>query len=154
MSTSSLPFLSFMFHKLARFVVFLVALLPAMVCAENLVVVINPDSGVEQLSRNDVINIFLGNFRQLPSGITAQPVDLPPAHPDRAEFYHRLVGKSPAEINTYWARQMFSGKTRPPIQTEQFDEALALVHSVEGAVTYMERDKVSGNLKIVFELSK
>ena len=128
-----------MFHKLARFVVFLVALLPAMVCAENLVV---------------VINIFLGNFRQLPSGITAQPVDLPPAHPDRAEFYHRLVGKSPAEINTYWARQMFSGKTRPPIQTEQFDEALALVHSVEGAVTYMERDKVSGNLKIVFELSK
>ena len=143
-----------MFHKLARFVVLFVTLLPAMVYAENLVVVINPDSGVEQLSRNDVINIFLGSFRQLPSGITAQPVDLPSIHPAREEFYCRLVGKKPAEINTYWARQMFSGKTRPPIQTEQFDEALALVRSVEGAVTYMERDKVSGNLKIVFELSK
>ena len=144
-----------MFHKFARFVALLVVLLPpVMVCAENLVVVINPNSGVERLSRNDVINIFLGSFRQLPSGIAALPVDLPALHPDRAAFYRQLVGKNTAEINTYWARLIFSGRTRPPIQVEQFEEAVALVQSVVGAITYMERDKVNEKLKIVFELSQ
>ena len=144
-----------MCYKFLRYAALLVALLPTtMVYAEDIVVVINPNSGVEQLSRNDVINIFLGSFRQLPSGIMALPIDLPPLHPDRAEFYRLLVGKNSAEINTYWARLIFSGKTRPPIQVEQFEEAIALLQNVVGAITYMKRDKVGEKSKIILELSK
>lgn len=41
----------------------------------DLVVVMNTNSGIERLSRDQVINIFLGRFRQLPNGATALPVD-------------------------------------------------------------------------------
>ena len=101
-----------------RFVACLIfaLLLPATAWADDIVVVVNPGSGVESLSRNDVINIFLGGFRRLPSGIAALPVDLPQGNPVREEFYRLLVGKNPAEINTYWSRLIFSGKTRPPLQ--------------------------------------
>ena len=139
---------------LLRLAVLLASLLPFMASAESIVVVVNPASGVETLSRNEVINIFLGSFRQLPSGIVAMPIDLPQAHQARAEFYRRLVGKNPAEINTYWARLIFSGKTRPPIQAERFEDAVSLVQGSVAAITYLERSKVSGQLKIVFELPR
>ena len=141
-----------MLGLLLRFLVLLLPLLSGVASAESIVVVVNPGSGVETLSRNEVINIFLGSFRQLPSGIVASPIDLPQTHPARAEFYRLLVGKNPSEINTYWARLIFSGKTRPPIQAERVEDAIALVQGSVGTITYLERSKVSGRLKIVFEL--
>ena len=125
---------------------------PVATGAESIVVVVNASSGVEALSRNEVINIFLGSFRQMPSGQTAVPVDLPKGNPTRAEFYRLLVGKNPAEINTYWSRIVFSGKTRPPVQAERVEDAVSMVHNSASAVTYLERSKVSGRLRIVFEL--
>ena len=138
---------------LLRLILVFVVLMPLVAGAESIVVVVNPGSGVETLSRNDVINIFLGSFRQLPSGIPALPVDLPQGHPARAEFYRLLVGKNPAEINTYWSRLIFSGKTRPPIQAQRVEDAMSMVQGSVGAITYLERSKVSGRLRIVFELS-
>lgn len=139
--------------SLLRLALLLIALSPCMACAESIVVVVNPASGVEALSRNEVINIFLGSFRQMPSGQPALPVDLPQGNPVRAEFYRLLVGKNPAEINTYWSRLVFSGKTRPPIQAERVEDAISMVQGSLGAITYLERSRVSGKLRIVFELA-
>lgn len=135
-----------------RRILLLLALLPTLAAAESLVVVVNPMSGVETLSRTDVINIFLGRFRQLPSGITAQPIDLP-ASPARVEFYRALVNKEPAEINAYWARLVFSGRTSPPIQTEHLEEVISALRAHPGGIAYLERSKVSRKEKIVFELT-
>ncbi len=44
--------------------------------AGNLVVIVNPASGVIHLTRNEVIDIFLGRYRKLPSGAIAIPIDL------------------------------------------------------------------------------
>ncbi len=129
-------------------------LMPLAAWADDIVVVVNPASGVESLSRNDVINIFLGGFRRLPSGIPALPVDLPQGNPVREEFYRLLVGKNPAEINTYWSRLIFSGKTRPPLQAARVEDAQAMVLGSVGAITYLDRSKVDGRFKIVFELSR
>ena len=129
-------------------------LMPLAAWADDIVVVVNPGSGVESLSRNDVINIFLGGFRRLPSGIPALPVDLPQGNPVREEFYRLLVGKNPAEINTYWSRLIFSGKTRPPLQAARVEDAQAMVLGSVGAITYLDRSKVDGRFKIVFELSR
>lgn len=144
-----------MSHAMRRHVVvFVLLLMPLLAAAESIVVVANPDSGVTTLSRNEVINIFLGSFRQLPSGLVASPVDLPPGHPVRAEFYRRLVGKSPAEISTYWARLVFSARTRPPIQAERLEDALSLVKGAATVITYLERSQVTGRLRVVFELAE
>ena len=130
----------------------LFALLPMPAAAESIVVVVNPESGIETLSRSDVINIFLGRFRQLPSGITAQPIDLP-VSPVRAQFYRALVNKEPAEINAYWARLIFSGRTSPPIQTEQPEDVIKALRANPGGIAYLERSKVSSREKIVFEVA-
>jgi ABC-type phosphate transport system substrate-binding protein len=132
-------------------ILLLLLLMPLAGAAQSIVVVVNPNSGVESLTRGEVINIFLGGFRQFPSGISAVPIDLPRASLLREQFYWRLVGKNSAEINTYWSRLVFSGKMRPPAEMES-DEAKAMVLKSVNAITYLMREEVTEALRIVFEL--
>lgn len=122
--------------------------------AAELVVVVNPRSGVDKLSHEEVVNIFLGRFRQLPSGLSALPVDLPAAQPEKASFYRGLVNKELAEINSYWARLVFSGRTAPPRQASSSEELLAFVGGNEGGIGYVDRAKVDNRVKVVFELTR
>lgn len=120
----------------------------------DLVVITHPRAGVDQLTREQVINIFLGRFRQFSSGIAAEPIDLPPDTAEKAAFYQKLVGKELAEINAYWARLVFSGRTQPPRQATSAAQMLELVASTPGAIGYVERPKGESRVKIVFELEK
>ena len=120
----------------------------------DMVVVANPHSGVERLNRDELVNIFLGRYRMLASGIAAEPLDREGDSPMRAEFYHKLVGKSLAEINSYWARLVFSGKTHPPQVVASGEEALRIVASRVGALTYLERERADRRVVIVFEFGE
>lgn len=131
----------------------LLTLLAASPAAADLVVVANARSGVERLSRDEVINIFLGRYRQLPSGIAALPIDQPANHPLKAQFYRKLVNKDLAEINAYWARLIFSGKTAPPHQATTTTGVVNWLANTQGAIGYMERDMVDPRLRIVMEFA-
>ena len=123
----------------------------AMPVQAELVVVAHPKAGVEQLTRSQVINIFLGRFRQLPTGAAAQPIALPEDAAARATFYRQLVGKEPAEIASYWSRLVFSGGTQPPRQANGPDEAISLVSRDPGSIAYIDRSRVDHRLRIVYE---
>ncbi|MBZ0094277.1 MAG: hypothetical protein K8H75_02710 [Sulfuricella sp.] len=132
-------------------IAFLLILLPAAESMADVVVVANPRSGIDRLSRDEVINIFLGRFRQLPSGLSVQPVDLPATQSEKATFYLRLVNKDLAEINAYWSRLVFSGRTEPPVQAKSTEDLIEFIAKTPGAIGYMERSKVDGRVKLVFE---
>jgi hypothetical protein len=117
--------------------------------AEDLVVVVHPDSRLEHLSRTEVINIFLGRYKKLPTGQSATPIDTLAL---KEQFYSLLVGKPLAEINAYWARLVFSGATSPPIQSSSEQAALAQLYDQPGGITYVSRGKVGKNARIVFTL--
>ncbi|MFY9328677.1 MAG: hypothetical protein WAO76_11775 [Georgfuchsia sp.] len=139
-----------------RFLILLVICmlqLQASAAVADVVVIVNPKSGVEKLSRDEVVNIFLGRFRQMPSGISAQPADLPPGEPDKAIFYRLLVNKDIAEINSYWARLFFSGRTPPPRQAASDEDLLKWVAATPGGIGYIERAKIDGRVRIVYELA-
>ena len=119
---------------------------------DPLVVVVNAQQRIEQLSHEDVTNIFLGRFRTLPTGIPAVPIDQPANSAVRASFYQRLVNKDIASINAYWSRLHFSGKATPPLQTASDGEVLRQLLSQPGAIAYVERRQVDARLRIVFEL--
>lgn len=120
----------------------------------DLVVVASQQSGIERLTQDDVINIYLGRYRRLASGMTAIPVDLAGDSEQRARFYRLLVNKSLAEVNAYWARLLFSGKTRPPTVAESVEAAVQRVVVQPGTLAYLERAQAQADkrLKIVFEL--
>lgn len=130
----------------------LIAISPAAFASDDIVVIVNQGIGVNKMSREEVINIFLGRSRQLPSGVTALPLDLPGTSPERGQFYLLLTGKSMNEINAYWARLIFSGRASPPSLVHSQEEAMQMVIDNRSAVGYVARNKVIPSAKIVFEL--
>ncbi|MEI6412666.1 MAG: hypothetical protein WCP34_00200 [Pseudomonadota bacterium] len=119
---------------------------------DKLVVVVSPSSGIEEINREDVVNIFLGRYLQLPSGILAQPVDQPEDETTRARFYKLLVGKDLPEIRAHWARLIFSGKTHPPRQVQSIREMIEMISTRRGAIGYLKRDQVDVRVKVVLGL--
>ena len=120
--------------------------------ADDLAVIVNSQSGVEQLTKAEVINLFLGRQKKLPSGATALTVDLAGPNAEKQQFYARLVNKELAEINSYWARLFFSGQGSPPRQVEAPEEVLDIVENNKSAIGYIERNKVDSRVKIVYIL--
>ncbi len=127
-------------------------LLYAQVAGADLAVIVNPASRVEHLSRPQVIDIFLGRYRRLPSGLAAMPIDLRTDAPEREQFYLLLVKKSLPEMNSYWARLVFSGDSTPPFQVADARTALDLVAGNPNAIAYIDSAAVDGRVKVVLEL--
>lgn len=122
-------------------------------CAEP-VVVVNTASTITRLSQDDVVNIFLGRYRMLPTGGSAVPIDQPENTALRAEFYRKLVNKEPNEISAYWARLLFSGKTSPPLQAANANEVMLLLAAQPGGIAYIDRSQVDRRFRIVMEFPR
>jgi ABC-type phosphate transport system substrate-binding protein len=119
----------------------------------ELVVVVNARNGVAVMTRNEVINIFFGRYRQFFNGVEAQPVDLVDSHPDRARFYSGLVGKDLSEVNAYWSRLIFSGRTQAPPRLNNPEEVLKWVSSHPGGIGFVELSKADARVRVVYELA-
>lgn len=118
----------------------------------GLVVIVNPASGVTALEAGDAVNIFMGRYRKLPSGIVAFPIDIGDRSTERERFYQQLVRKDLAEIDAYWARLVFSGQTSPPLQVPDAKTAVQLVAGNRAAIAYVDRSVVDDRVRIVLEI--
>ena len=118
----------------------------------TIVVIVNPSSGIDRLTRDEVIDIFLGRYRKLPSGRAAMPIDVSEPSSERAQFYQMLVKKTPTEISSYWARLVFSGQTSPPFQVPDVKTAIELVQNNPNAIAYVDRTSVTPGVKVVLEI--
>lgn len=139
---------------IALLITFFALTLPQARAGESagIAVIVNPQSGVQKLSREEVVDIFLGRYRKLPGGRVALPIDVAEANPERARFYQMLVKKSLAEMSSYWARLVFSGQTSPPFQVPDTKAALELVQSSPNAIAYVSRAAVTDDVRVVYEL--
>ncbi len=128
------------------------AAIAASVRAE-LVVIVHPDSGLEQLSKSQVVNIFLGSHRRLPNGVAATPIDMDVNTPERTQFYRSLVNRDANQMAAYWSRLVFSGSATPPAQARDWQEVVRTVASNPEAIGYVERKNIgSTRVSVVFSV--
>ena len=120
----------------------------------DVVVVARAQGEIELLDPDDVTDIFLGRYRRLPSGASAVPIDQPAGSSLKAEFYRQLVNKNLSEINAYWARLYFSGKTSPPLQAASNAEVISLLARTPHAIAYIDRKQVDGRFRIILDFSQ
>lgn len=127
--------------------------LPNAVRAQDMVVIVNAGSHIRSLTRDQVIDIFMGRLRQFPSGAAALPIDVA-STAVRRNFYEQLVQQSLVEIGSYWARLVFSGQASPPFQAPNTRTALELVAANPDAISYCYRSAVSGRVRVVLDLKR
>jgi hypothetical protein len=119
----------------------------------SLAVVVNARCGVAVMTRNEVVNVFFGRYRQFFNGREAQPVDLADNHPVRGQFYRRLVGKDLADVNAYWSRQIFSGRLQALPRVATPDEAIKWIAAHPCGIGFIEQSKADARFNIVYELA-
>jgi ABC-type phosphate transport system substrate-binding protein len=121
--------------------------------APDLVVIVNPASGIERISRDELTALYMGRTKKLASGITALPIDQAASNPEKARFYRELINKELPEVNSYWARLIFSGQGSPPRQADNSAEVLDIVSSNKGAIGYLPRNAADRRVRIVLDLN-
>jgi len=121
---------------------------------DALVIIVNPASGVNRLTQDEVVNLFMGREKRLPSGLVALPVEPVGRRELRERFYERLVNLPLVQVKTYWARMYFSGLAQPPRQARDSEEVIEMVLANKGAVGFVERSKVDARVKSVLVMGQ
>ncbi|VAX20037.1 hypothetical protein MNBD_NITROSPINAE02-1389 [hydrothermal vent metagenome] len=121
---------------------------------KKLVIVVNKNNTVDELSANELRNIFLGKMSFWPNGASVKMCDLTePAVDDesssRAVLARRFLHKELTTLKIYWIKMIFSGKGRPPSSVGSADEVIRFVSSHEGGIGYVEPQYVTGEVKTI-----
>jgi ABC-type phosphate transport system substrate-binding protein len=125
------------------------ALYGAAAAANGIAVIVNPDSGIDSISREEVSHLFLGRIKHLLPGKPALVIDTVPL---RQTFYQALVRRGIPEIDAYWARLRFSGRTQPPLQIESAEMVIERVARDRNAIGYINGALVDSRVKTVLRL--
>ncbi|WP_426992883.1 hypothetical protein [Methylomonas sp. CM2] len=118
----------------------------------RIAVIVHPDNGFADMSRKQIVDIYLGRLVSLPNNRIPLPLDQQGGSPLRERFYETLTEKPLAQINAYWARLMFSGRATPPRMLPDSASVLETVSQNRDAIGYVEDDKVSPSVRVLFYL--
>lgn len=118
--------------------------------AEILIVTSNR-SGPIELTREQAEKLYLGRSTTLNDGTPASLVDLPNG-PVRDEFYLKLTGKNPAQIQAYWSRLVFTGRALPPKEARTLAEARQWLTDTPNLIGYLDRNEPTVGMRILLRL--
>lgn len=118
----------------------------------DIYVVVNATNPQQTLTQKEVADLFTGRSRGFRNGDFALAFNLPRDGDPHAEFYKGLTGMSPAQINSYWSRLMFTGQTLPP-QSLPDETAMAdIVRRNSSAIGYLTQPPADRRLRTVLVL--
>lgn len=126
----------------------LAASLMGAVQAADIAVVVNPKSGVDSLSPEQIANLFLGKATSFPSGGAATPVDQNDGA-TREEFNSKVLKKDSAGVKAHWAKMQFTGKGTPPKEVGGSGDVKKFVAGNPAGIGYIEKGAVDGSVKVV-----
>lgn len=122
------------------------------VAQPRIAVIVHPDGGLIDVSRKQVVDIYMGRLLSLPNNCIPLPLDHPGGSPLRERFYEALTQRPLAQINAYWARLMFSGRATPPRMLPDTASILQAVSQNRDAIGYVEDDKLNTAVRVLFYL--
>lgn len=122
----------------------------ATTCAlAEVVVVVSAKSKINSMTMSQVAQIFLGKTSKLPDGKDAVPLDQLEGSEIRNEFYSKVTGKDPAQINAYWSKIIFTGDGQPPKVVTGNDSVKKAVIKNLNAIGYIDKSAVDKKVKVI-----
>lgn len=144
----------YLINRILRFIVAGSFLLMSPVYAldsDKLVVVTNIEAPVESLSKEQLIDLFMGRYVAFPGGANAKPLDVIDGSGAKEVFYRQLLGLSLGRVNSYWSRLRFTGKAQPPEQIEDFNDVKEAIKTDNEVITYIYQSQMNESMKVVYQ---
>lgn len=119
------------------------------ILAADFVVVTHPNNDIEQLSKQELISIYMGRTTTLEDGQQVLALDQESNSEIKEHYYEWLVNKSLNEINAYWSRLLFSAKAIPPYKLSSNEEVIQFINTNTNAIGYIDKHYVTDKVKVV-----
>jgi ABC-type phosphate transport system substrate-binding protein len=139
-----------MLNRIAMAAIELALGLASIAARADVVAVVGARSPITNLSKNEVMAIFLGKRTRFPDGSSAVPIDQSEGSAAREEFYSQYADMSAAQIKAFWSKIIFTGRGQPPKAVANAEEAKKLVATNPNAITYIDRTMLDTSVKVVF----
>jgi ABC-type phosphate transport system substrate-binding protein len=121
---------------------------------ESLAVVVNKANPVNELSRSELIDLFMGKYVAFPNDVKAIPVELIGDHETKVDFYQYLVGMPLSRVNAYWSRLRFTGRKRAAVFKSNENDLITFIIANERAIGYVPQSLITEDLKVVYILNE
>ena len=112
-------------------------------------VIVNKGNPIDEIEKHDLEDLYMGRHLYFPNRHQAVRLDLPPNSTIRQQFYRKLVNRSVAEVNAYWARLLFTGLASPPQVLQSTTEVIEFVRKHENAIGYVDSAQLEGSASSV-----
>ncbi len=112
-------------------------------------VVVHPDNPVSALSNVQLSDIFLKKNKAWPSGTTIEPVDLSGESEVRDKFSKDVLGRTIANVKSFWNQEVFSGRNVPPLELASSAAVVEYVASHPAAIGYVSAQAGTEGVKIL-----
>jgi ABC-type phosphate transport system substrate-binding protein len=115
----------------------------------DVVAVVSSKSPITLLTRNQIIDIFLGRKTRFPDGSVATPIDQSEGSAARLEFYSRYAAMSEPQVKAVWAKIVFTGRGQSPKTVATDVEAKKALSATPNAITYIDQSLVDDSVRVV-----
>ena len=134
-------------NKLSLTVLFLTSIIASNLVSAEMVVIVHPSNGSE-ITKENVRKIYLGKTKSFLNNTKAIPIELSVGEL-RKEFLRIVLRKSEGQINSYWARMLFTGRTTPPKDFDTQEEIKLLVAKNPSTIGFIDSSLVDETVKVV-----
>lgn len=130
----------------------IVLMLGNSICAADIALVTHPSNALKSLSVENAKRFFLKRTRRFPDGSPAEVAMLSTNLVLRYQFNEIVLHMTESQLKTYWARYMFTGQNRPPIEFSTEEDLRSWVASTPGALGYLNVHQVDDTVKVLLTL--
>jgi len=132
-----------------KIVILLLSALFSLPSFADIVIVGNP-ALPDGLTKKDAKKIFLGKKNKY-STEGLYLIELTADNPIKAQFHKKVTKKSLAQLESYWSKQLFTGKLTPPIEVANANIMKATVAQNTNGIGYINEADVHASVKVLFK---
>ena len=115
-------------------------------------VIANHAAPVEQLSQQQVADLYLGRTRTLQPGGYVTLLDQTNEQPVRERFFKAIANMSLTQVNAYWARLTFTGRQHPPQPKTSDAKVIEAVSNDPLAIGYVGNLPPGSQVRVILHL--
>lgn len=120
----------------------LIAAAAALPAQAEVVIIVNPQNPATRMFPSQAAQFFLGGSVQF------TPVEQAEG-PVKAEFYKKVLDKTPDQVEAIWSKIVFTAKGKPPKLYKSSAEVKKAVADNVNAIGYIEKAAVDDSVKVV-----
>ncbi|MBI1195130.1 MAG: phosphate ABC transporter substrate-binding protein [Gammaproteobacteria bacterium] len=138
--------------KYGQWLIAVILLFAVSVAQAGIAVIGHSGDTVGNLTEHQVKDFYLGKVTAFNDGTHVDVIDLPEGNAVRDQFYDKVVGKSKAQVQAYWAKRIFTGKGTPPKSLEDAAAVKKWVAEKPGRLGYIDSSAVDDSVSVLLQI--